>query len=141
MPSTHKIFIDSSVLIAFIDRADGNHPRAVKALENLAQQGYQLYTSMQNINETYTSLSREVGATIASEFLEQILQSNIEILFPQKADLISAFRILKTNREKQLTLREVLSATLMQKRAVFQIITFHYWHNLFGTQISNLSLD
>lgn len=137
---TRKIFIDSSVLIGFIDRADNNHPRAVKAMEVLAKQGFHLYTSLLNINEVYAALSREAGLSVALDFLQASLQSDMEILFPQKADLITAHRMLRSNRERQMTLKEILNATLMQRRSIVQILTFNYWHNLFGSHVSNLSL-
>ncbi len=133
-----KIFIDSSVFIGFIDRADENHPKAVKTMENLARVGYQLFTSSININEVYAVLVRETSSSVALEFLQAILQSDIEILFPQKADFITANRMLRSNREKQLTLKEALNATLMQKRGIAKIITFAYWHNLLGTMASNV---
>lgn len=137
---SRKIFVDSSVLISFIDRADPNHPKAIKAMENLARLGYHLYTSSQNISEVYAALAQETGVSVALDFLQAILQSDIEIIFPQKADFISAHRMIRSNRERQLTLREVLNATLMQRRGVNQIVTFTYWHNLFGTYVSNLTL-
>lgn len=136
---SRKIFVDSSVLISFIDRADLNHPKAAKTMENLARLGYRLYTSSQNINEVYAALARETGVSVALDFLQASLQSDIEIIFPQKADFITAHRMIRSNRERQLTLREVLNATLMQRRGINQILTFTYWHNLFGTYVSNLS--
>ena len=136
---SRKIFIDSSVLLSFIDRADTNHPKAVKTMENLAKLGYHLYTSSINVSEVYAGLSRETGISVALDFLQAILQSDMEVLFPQKADLITAHRMLRSNRERQLTLREVLNATLMQRRGIVQILTFNYWHNLFGSYVSSLS--
>lgn len=108
-------------------------------MENLARLGYHLYTSSQNISEVYAALARETGASVALDFLHASLQSDMEIVFPQKADLITAHKMLKANRDRQATLREVLNATLMQKRGIVQILTFNYWHNLFGTYVSNLS--
>lgn len=137
---SRKIFIDSSVLIGFIDRADSNHAKAVKAMENLAKLGYHLYTNSLNVSEVYAGLARETGISVALDFLQAILQSDIEILFPQKADFITANRMLRSNRERQLTLREILNATLMQRRGINQILTFNYWHNLFGSYVSNLAL-
>lgn len=131
-----KIFIDSSVFIGFVDRADENHPKAVKTMENLARVGYQLFTSSINVSEVYAVLIRETSSTVALEFLQAILRSDIEMLFPQKADYISAFRIIKSNREKQLSLKEALNATLMQKKGITKIVTFAYWHNLLGTMQS-----
>lgn len=136
---TKKIFIDSSVLIAFIDRADKNHAKAIKIFEDLAKAGNQLYTSSQSIQDTFSALSIEMGQSVALEFLQSSLQSDIEILFPQKADLITSYRILQSNRERQINLREAVNATLMQKKNIMQIATFSYWHNLFGTYVTNLS--
>ncbi len=133
-----KIFIDSSVFIGFIDRADENHPKAVKTMENLARIGYQLFTSSINVSEVYAVLVRETSSLVALEFLQAILQSDIEILFPQKADYITSYRTVRSNREKQLTLKEALNATLMQKKDIFKIVTFAYWHNLLGTMASNI---
>lgn len=138
--SSRKIFIDSSVLIGFIDRANIDHAKAVKIIENLAKMGHPLYTSSINLSEVYAILARETGMSVALDFFQAILQSDIEVLFPQKADFITAYRMLKNNRDRQLTLREVLNATLMQKKGISQIITFTYWHNLFGSYVSNLTL-
>ncbi|OGE26022.1 hypothetical protein A3H85_01795 [Candidatus Daviesbacteria bacterium RIFCSPLOWO2_02_FULL_40_8] len=122
-----------------MDRADNNHQKTVRIMDHLAKNNYQMFSSVQVISEVYGALSREVGVSIALEFVDSILQSDMEILFPQRADLISSYRILRSNRERQVTLRESLMASLMQKRGVNQILTFTYWHSLFGTQVSNLT--
>lgn len=137
---SNKIFIDSSVFFSFIDRADDNHSKSVKAFESLAHGNYHLFTSSTTVVDTYSALAHEVGFSVALEFLEVILQSEIEILFPQRSDFVSAFKVLKGSRERQLSLKEVVNAALMQKREITFILTSTYWHNLFGTQISNLSI-
>ncbi len=137
---SRKIFVDSSIFISFIDRADSNHSRGVKIMESLAKAGSQLYTSSLAVNEVYSALSREAGMSVALDFLQAIIQSDIEVIYPQKADYIASHRMLRANKERQLTLREVLSATIMQRREVTQILTFNYWHNLFGSYVNNLAL-
>lgn len=134
-----KIFIDSSILIPFVNRGDSNHQKAVKIIEDLARLNCQLYTSIQNISETYAVLTKEVGISVALDFLQASLQSDMEIVFPSKADLITVHRMIRSNRERQVTFREILNATMMQKRGITQILTFTYWHNLFGTYVSNLT--
>lgn len=133
-----KIFIDSSILISFVDRADPNHQKAVQNIENLARLGYQIYTSSQNIADTYAALANETSVSVAMDFLQACLQSDMEIIFPQKADFISAYRMLKSNKDRQLTLKEALNATLMEKRGISQAMTFNYWHNLFGTYVASI---
>lgn len=109
-------------------------------MEDLARLGYQLYTSLQVVSDTYVILAREVGTTIALEFLQSVLQSDMEIVFPQKTDIITSYRLMRINIDRQITLREAMNATLMQKRSISQILTFSYWHNLLGTRVTNLAL-
>ena len=47
--ASKKVFIDSSVLYAFVDRANPDHVQSVKILEQLSLQGSQLYTSIQTV--------------------------------------------------------------------------------------------
>jgi predicted nucleic acid-binding protein len=129
-----KIYIDSSVLYAFVDRSDLNFAQSSKTLDQLAVQGAQLYTSISTILEAYAAINNQLGTAVSSEFLQSVLESNIEILYPQKADLIAASKILKSNKNKQITLKEALTATLMQKKGIYQIFTYTYWHNLLGSE-------
>ncbi len=72
-----KIFLDSSVLISFIDRADAGHTKATKAMKNLASQGFHIYTSAQNVGEVYATLARETGISVALDFLQAALQADM----------------------------------------------------------------
>lgn len=135
-----KIFIDASALYPFVDRSDPNHIQSVKAIEQLSLQGVSLYTSVQSVQETHSAISSQLGATLGFDFLQAILESNIEILYPQKSDLVAAFKLIKLNRNRELTLKESLTAVLMQRKNISQIITFAYWQNLLGSQKYSLSI-
>ena len=136
--SIRKIFIDASVLTAFVDRGNQRHLRAAKAFEVTASIGYRLYTTPPIIVQAYEELKQQVGTTVALEFLQTMLQSGIEIIFKQKTDLNAAFRIIKINRNEQISLDEAINAALMQRKSITQILTFKTWHNLFGTSVSTL---
>lgn len=138
--TSRKIFIDTSVLTAFVDRGNGRHLRAAKALEVTASIGYRIFTTPAIINESYEELRRQVGTTVALEFLQIVLQSGIEVTFLQKTDLNSAYRVLKFNRTEQISFTEALTAALMQRKGITQILTFRAWHNLFGTTASTLGV-
>jgi predicted nucleic acid-binding protein len=137
-PKNRKIFVDSSVMTAFVDRGNPMHARAAKALEVTASIGYRLYTTPPTIAEAYEELNRQVGTTVALEFLQTVLQSGMEIIFKQKTDLNAAYRILKINRTEHIPINEAISAALMQRKGITQILTFSPWHNLFGTSLSTL---
>lgn len=131
--TSRKIFIDSSVLYCFIDRGDSNHPKAIKVMEHFSVYRFNLYTSIQVIQETFNTLNSQLGKSMSLEFLQATLESNIEILYPQKGDLLSAFRLMKFNRDKQISLKEALISALMQKKNIVQVCTFTSWNNLLGT--------
>ena len=135
---SRKIFIDSSILVSFVNRADPNHLKGVHSIETIAKLKFHAYTSNQIISDTYATLTRQVGISVALDFLQAILQSDIEIIFSQRTDLIAAYRLLQTNRERQVSFREALSAIAMRKKGIIQILIFASWHNLLGTYVSNL---
>jgi predicted nucleic acid-binding protein len=138
MAVSRKIFIDASVLYSFVDRSDPNHTQAVKAMEQFSVAGVHLYTSIQAIQDAYTAVSRQLGTTLGYDFLQATSESNIEILYPQKSDFLSAVRLIKLNMNKQISFKEALTATVMQKKGIVQIVTFTYWQNLLGS-VSYLS--
>jgi len=131
--ASKKIFIESSVLYAFVDRASSDHTQSVRLLDQLSLQGTHLYTSIQSVMDTNNAINNQLGATLSLDFLQSMTESTIEILYPQKADFIAAFKLLRLNRYKQISLKEALISVLMQKKGISQILTFAYWHNLLGS--------
>src|SRR5437868_5471893 len=128
-----KVFLDSSALYAFIDRADPNHLYSSKLFEHFSLQRVSIYTSIQVVQDVFTAINNQLGNTISFEFLQAMSESDIEILYLQKADFLAAFRLIKLNRNKQISLKEALTATIMQKKGITQILTFTYWPNLLGS--------
>lgn len=140
-PLLNKLFVDSSVLISFIDRSHPNHHRATSLLQRLATTNkYLLYTSIYNISELVTTISYEMNPSLAIDFLGIMLKSNIEIIYPQQSDLIVMHKIMLGNFNRQISFKEASNATLMQRQKISQIITFTAWNNLFGTNVSAFSL-
>lgn len=132
--AARKIFVDGSVLYAFTDRADTNHVQAVKTLEQLSLQGIQLFTSIQDIQDVYTAINRQLGTTIGFDFLQAMIESNIEVIYPQRSDLVSSYKLIRLNTNKQIPFKQAMVATLMAKKNVVKILTFTFWHNLLGTE-------
>ncbi len=139
--SSPKIFIDSSLFLAFIDRTDLNHQKAATVFDFLARQRYRVYTSSLVFWFTFQRLEKELGTTISYDFLQAILESSIEIVFPQKTDLIFIYRFLRNNQTKQISLSDIANARIMEKLSISTILTFDNWSNLLGTKVSNLITD
>src|SRR5690348_15955978 len=122
--AARKIFVDGSVLSAFTDRADTNHVQAVKTLEQLSLQGVQLFTSLQEIQHVYAAINRQLGTVIGFDFLQAMIESNVEVIYPQKSDLVSAYKLIRSNTNRQISFKQAMVATLMAKRNVVKILTF-----------------
>ncbi len=136
--TSRKIFIGSSYIFAFMDRANLKHAKAVEILEFLAHQKYQVYTSEIVVLQTFNAIERDLGLTMGTEFLQAILESSIQILHSTESDLLAAFRYIKANPGHGNPLPSIIDANLMQKHGINSILTFDFWPNLMGTTVSNL---
>ena len=138
MALSHKIFIDTSVFLAFIDRAGINHQKSVAMFEFLAQNRYQAYTSNLVIFQTFNRLGQDVGTALSYDFLKTILESSIEILYPARPEMVASFRFFKNSPQRNIALTEIVNANLIEKHNIGSILTFHWWPNVLGIRISPL---
>ena len=79
-----------------------------------------------------------MGQTVSLDFFQAMLESNIEVIYPSKAEMVAAFRVIKNNPQRQTVLTEIVSAIMMEKNGIGAILTYDFWHNLLGTSISAL---
>ena len=133
-----KIFVDISAFISFIDRADLNHTKAVQVFEELGTDEYHVFTSSSVVLNTYFRIEREISTIVANDFLQAILESNIEILYPSKSELSTALRISKANPGRTASLSQIINSDLMEKNGIRHVFTFDFWNNLLGTNLSPL---
>lgn len=136
--TSRKIFIGVSFFLAFIDRANLNYAKTVEIFEFLAHQKYHLYTSGIVILQAFNAIEHDLGTTVANEFLQAILESSIQVIYAGESDFLTAFRYLKTNPGRQVSLPSIINANLMQKYDIGSILTFDFWPNLMGTTVFNL---
>lgn len=130
--SSKKIFLDTSVFEAFIDRANTNHLRAVDLMNKLAKDSCFVFTSQSVVEETYTILERRVSSVVACEFLQALIESHIDILFPTKSELLSFYKLMLESKDKSITLRMGINGVLMKKSGINYVATFGFWNNLLG---------
>ncbi len=133
---SHKIFVDSSFFIAFIDRGDLNHTKCVPVFEFLGKHNYQVYTTSLVLIQVFNRIDKELGTTISLEFLQAIMESNIEVLFPSKSEFLSAYRLLKNDPNIQVSMSELLNSILMEKNGVSAVLTYDSWVGILGTRKS-----
>ncbi len=110
------IFVDSSAIVALVDRDDGAHTAAVAAYGNLLAQGYKLFTTNYVMAEAFDLLSTGVGPDVARRFLRDC---KLAIYHADEADERRAKRVvLRQTGPNGLTLTDAVSFVVMERLAV-----------------------
>lgn len=129
--SSSKVFLDTSILEAFIDRANTNHLKAVGLMNKLAKDRCFVFTSQSVVEETYTILANS-SLVVAYEFLQALIESHIEVLFPTKSELLSFYKLMLESKDKSITFKMGINGVLMKKFGINYIATCGFWNNLSG---------
>lgn len=140
MQQSHKLFLDSSAFLAFIDRADYNHLKTTNIFDYLARGEFQLYTSNYVIIQSFARIEKELSPIIAQEFLLAILESNISIFYISESEFVAAYKLMRNTPSLKSGLMEVIHAQMMEKNGIHYIFTYNPWGNLLNTAITNLVL-
>jgi predicted nucleic acid-binding protein len=136
--ASKKIFIESSIFLAFIDRVHPDHLKVVQLLEYLGKEGFEVYTSSLVVLNVFNRVDKDMGFTVAMEFMQAMLESNIEILVPGKGEFVSAFKFLKLSKKTLWPLAEIVNADLMVKNRLMYVLTIDKWGEVMGTKVSEL---
>lgn len=134
-----EVFLGKSFFEALFVRKNSNHAQAQNIIEKIIQKKYQVYTSNLVIIETFYVLKKQLNQTRALSFMNAILESQMCILFPTKADLKLAYRYMNMNQSKKVDYLEAIVSVIMYKNNIQRIITFNKWNNLLGSSISELT--
>ena len=140
MIQSHKVFIESSVFYAFVNRAHTKHPQAAAFFRYFAQEKYQVFTSYPVIEEVYKQIYEKISPSLAKDFLRGIMLSSLNILYPTESDTRAALKTLINYRNTELTFMDSQSAVLSNRNYIPQVCTFDYLHPLFGITGFNLPL-
>lgn len=132
MTTSKKLFITSSIFIAFIDRTHPKHAQAAACFSYFAVQKYQLYTSHVNILETYKAIFDDISSSLARDFLRAITLSSINVLYPTEADTKIAVKALVASQSNELNFVDAQTEALAYRNSITQIFSFDYIHLLFG---------
>jgi predicted nucleic acid-binding protein len=138
--TSKKVYIATSVLLAFIDRSHPKHEQAAAYFRYFATEGYHIFTDIVTITETHRQIAEEMSPTISKEFLKTIMQSSITILYPDDRDTESAMKLYIGDRTSELTFQTALLAVIADKKEIPQIATFEYLHAVFGLRIFMLPM-
>lgn len=127
-----KVYLTPSVFESFIDRAHPKHEQASAFFRFFGDEEYILYTDSQTIMSTYTIIYKDISPSLGKDFMRTMLISDINILYPEEADIKAALKALMAYQSNELSFSQALIAVLAEKREISQICTFDYLHPLFG---------
>lgn len=138
--TSHKVFVSSDVLYAFVDRAHAKYPQASAFFRYFAEGRYQVFTSYPVIEEVYKQIYERISPSLARDFIRGISLSSINILYPSESDLKATLKTLINYQNTELTFKDSQTAVLANRNYINQICTFEYLHPLFGLTAFNLPI-
>ncbi len=138
--TSRKVFVESDVFYAFINRAHAKYPQAAAFFRYFAERKYQLFTSYPVVEEVYKEIYEKISPSLAKDFLRGLSLSSINILYPAESELKAALKTLINYQNTELTFRDSQTAVLANRNYVNQICTFKYIHPLFGLSAFSLPL-
>ena len=127
-----KLFITSSVFVAFIDRVHPKHAQATACFRYFSSQKYQLYTSYLNISDAYRVIFDDISPFLARDFLRAIIVGSISILYPSQADTKAAVKALVSSQANELNFVDAQTEVLAYRNSIDQVFSFDPMHLLFG---------
>lgn len=127
-----KVYLAPSSFIAFIDRAHKKHAQSAAFFRYFAEEQYRLHTDVIVLNEVHRLIHSQISPGLSQDFLRTISFSDINIIYPQEADMKAAIKTVSNYRSPDLTFEKALMAILCIKRDIGQIATFDYLPSLFG---------
>ena len=116
MESAPVAFVDSSAIVALVDRDDATHSAAVEAYHSLCSSGYRLFTTDHVIVEAYDLLQTGVGGSVAREWLQS---HRLPVYSTTDEDLAAARELmLSRNDVAELSLTDAISLAVMERLGV-----------------------
>jgi len=109
-------FVDSSAIVALVDRDDQTHTAVVSAYRGLVADGYKLITTNHVVAETFDLLTVGVGVAIAKQWLRD---SRLAIYHADEQDEAKARQMLLAAAEqRRLSYTDAVSLVVMERLGI-----------------------
>lgn len=115
-PAELVAFVDSSAIVALVDRKDATHQAATAAYHDLLEQGYKLFTTNFVLAETISLLTDGVGAEIARQFLRD---HRLAVYHADESDERRAQAlVIGSHSERGLSYVDAISLVVMERLGI-----------------------
>ena len=120
-PDATAAFIDSSAIVALVDRDDASHAAAVEAYRGLVASGYKLFTTNYVVAEAFDLLSTGVGPNVARRWLRE---NKLPVYHADERDERKARGlVIRSERRRGLSLTDAVSMVAMERLHVLDAFT------------------
>ncbi|QWR77428.1 type II toxin-antitoxin system VapC family toxin [Candidatus Magnetomonas plexicatena] len=119
------VFVDTSALVAFFDKADQHHPAAVEKMENIKRTQLTLLLTDFVFDETITAVVKKINQKTAVKMGEFLLSSNIiEFVWLTETLKERAWEYFKKYTDKIYSFTDCTSFVLMEDRGLQHYFSF-----------------
>ena len=109
-------FVDSSAIVAMVDRRDAAHEAAVAAYRDLLESGYRLFTTNFVVSETVGLLTDVMGADVARQWLRD---HRLTVYYADEQDERRARAlVIGSHSEQGLSYVDAISLVVMERLGV-----------------------
>jgi uncharacterized protein len=118
------VFIDTGGYFALASSRDENHAASVAIMEALRTERYRFYTSNFILAELHALLLTRINRRVALETLTALDHSATTVVRVTPADEIRAREIIVQYDDKNFSLTDATSFSIMDRLGIYQVLTF-----------------
>jgi predicted nucleic acid-binding protein len=132
-----RVLIDTSAIVAILNKADENHLRALSLIQKARTQRVKLFMTNFLVGETYATLLSRVGLYAAREWL---INNDIPAIRATVKDERDAKEIIIRYKDKDFSYVDATSFAIMKRLKMGTAFTFdnhfeQFGYNLYSGQI------
>jgi uncharacterized protein len=130
---TSSIFIDTSAIIALMNKKDQFHARAIDILAAITKGSSDLITTSHVFAETVTRIERKVSAKQAILAGNMIRNNDrIKIIIPQEGLIDNAWKIFQKYQDQGFSFVDCISFALMKELRLTKAFAFDKHFKIIG---------
>lgn len=118
-----SVFVDTSAIIAYINRDDAKHPAAARIIRQLAQQRTRLVSTSYVKVEAIALMQRRLGLAAVRDYQESMAPILDVIWIDESLHAAGLAAMLAANR-RQLSLVDCVSFEVCRRRRIERVFAF-----------------
>jgi predicted nucleic acid-binding protein len=119
------VFVDTSAIAAVLNETDQYHTQAVRGYKAVIDKGYSRVLTNFVIAETHALLLKNTGSiALGLRWLSEVAYTDFTVIRPSKTEEEEAVRLLTNHPDKQWSLVDALSFTIMEKLTIPYYFSF-----------------